>query len=89
MQNDQRENRWQDETGNGAQSEDLCPKFKEKNKLDSVGDIEQEIMDIDDKLESVQKQVHDLREKQQELIRRKDSLNERILSVKQQLEDDL
>jgi len=55
--------------------------FKEKNKLDQVGDIEQEVVNIDDSLEEIQKKVHELREKQQNLIRKKDNITYQINTI--------
>ena len=59
--------------------------FKEKNKLDAVGDIEQEIVEIDDSLEEIQKKVHELRENQQRIIRKKDSITYQINTVEDKI----
>ena len=53
-------------------------KFKQDNNLDAAGDIEQEIVAIDDNLEELQKKVHELREKQQNNIRKKDNITYQI-----------
>jgi len=64
--------------------------FKEKHKLESVGDFEKSIDGIDKKSEELQKKIHSLREQQHNLIREKDKLqhqintaDERIKKVKQ------
>jgi chromosome segregation protein len=60
-------------------------KFKKDNKLDEASDIENEVVEIDDKLETLQKNVHDYREKQQEIIRKKDNISYQINTVQDRI----
>jgi len=53
-------------------------KFKEKNKLDSVADIENKVEEIDRKAEELQKEITALRESQHNLIREKDRISHEI-----------
>src|SRR3989338_9008339 len=53
-------------------------KFKEKNKLDSVADIEKQVEEIDKKAEELQKEITALREGQHTLIREKDRVGHEI-----------
>ena len=53
-------------------------KFKEKNKLDSVADIEKNVEEIDRKAEDFQKEITSLREGQHNLIREKDRIAHEI-----------
>ena len=52
--------------------------FRQKNKLDNVGDIEKNVEEIDKKSEELQKQIHNLREQQHNLIREKDKISHEI-----------
>jgi chromosome segregation protein len=52
--------------------------FRQKNKLDNIGDIEKNIEEIDQKSEELQKQIHTIREKQHSLIREKDKISHEI-----------
>ena len=49
--------------------------FRQKNKLDNIGDIEKSVEEIDKKSENLQKQIHELREEQHNLIREKDKIS--------------
>ncbi len=53
-------------------------KFKEKNKLDSVADIEKKVEDIDKKAEDLQREITSLREIQHNFIREKDRITHEI-----------
>ena len=53
-------------------------KFKEKNKLDSVADIENQVEDIDKKADELQREITTLRENQHNLIREKDRVSHEI-----------
>jgi chromosome segregation protein len=64
--------------------------YRKDNQLDNAGDVEQIIDDIDKKIDLKQHEIHELREKQQELMRNKDrfeyqiqSIDEKILKVKE------
>jgi chromosome segregation protein len=59
--------------------------FKKKHNLESAGDIDKEIDSYDKKLEEMQKTVLQYREKQQELIRRKDNLEFQLNTIDQNL----
>ena len=52
--------------------------FKEKNKLDSVADVEKNVEEIDKKAEELQKEITQLRENQHNLIREKDRISHEI-----------
>ena len=56
-------------------------KFKEKNKLDSVADVENNVEEIDKKAEELQKDITSLRESQHNLIREKDKVSHEISSL--------
>ncbi|MBI2657988.1 chromosome segregation protein SMC [Candidatus Woesearchaeota archaeon] len=53
-------------------------KFKEKNQLDNVADIERKVEEIDRKADDFQKEITALRESQHNLIREKDRLRHEI-----------
>ena len=53
-------------------------KFKEKNKLDSVADVEKNVEEIDRKADELQKEITLLREGQHNLIREKDRISHEI-----------
>jgi chromosome segregation protein len=77
-----------EKNNNLKEREDLAnkiKKFKEKNKLDDVDGIEQEIVKIDESLEHLEKKVHELREKQQALIRAKDSIQYQMNTVDEKI----
>jgi len=59
--------------------------FREKNKIDNIGDIEKQIEDIDKKSEELQKEVQAVREQQHNLIREKDSLDHEINTINAQI----
>ncbi len=70
--------------------EEELDKFRKKNKMDDAGDIDKEIDEIDVLTEDKQKNINELREKQQQLFREKDkieyqlqSMDERIAKVKE------
>jgi len=60
-------------------------KFKEKNKLDASANLEQDVSSIDEKLEVLEKQVHELRERQQSLIRSKDSITYQLNTIEEKI----
>ncbi len=60
--------------------------FKKKNQLDSAGEIEKRIDEIDKKAEERQKEVLELREKQQNLFREKDKTELLIQNVDEKIE---
>ena len=55
--------------------------FRQKNKLDNIGDIEKNVEEIDKKSEDLQKQIHNLREEQHNLIREKDKTAHEISTI--------
>lgn len=59
--------------------------FKEKHKLDELGTIEGDIVAIDESLEKLQQAVHQLREQQQELIRKKDAIAFQLNTIDEQI----
>jgi chromosome segregation protein len=59
--------------------------FKEKNKLDNVGEIEKQVEEIDKKSEELQKEVQQAREQQHNLIREKDRISHDISVVDAQI----
>ena len=52
--------------------------FRQKHKLDNIGDVEKKVEDIDKKSEDLQKEIQSLREQQHELIREKDTIRHEI-----------
>ncbi|MBI2656675.1 chromosome segregation protein SMC [Candidatus Woesearchaeota archaeon] len=60
-------------------------KFKEKNKLDSVADIEKQVEEIDRKAEELQKEITSLRESQHNFIREKDRIGHEISAVEDKI----
>ena len=60
-------------------------KFKEKNKLDSVADIEKNVEEIDKKADDLQKEITTLRENQHNLIREKDRISHEINVVEDKI----
>ncbi len=56
-------------------------KFKEKNKLDNVADIEKNVEEIDRKADEIQKEITALRESQHNLIREKDRVSHDIGAI--------
>ncbi|MBL7054866.1 chromosome segregation protein SMC [Candidatus Woesearchaeota archaeon] len=75
----QEKKRLQEKTGN-IQNErkeinSKLTEFRQKNKLDNIGDIEKSVEEIDKKSENLQKQIHELREEQHNLIREKDKIS--------------
>ncbi|MBI2208422.1 chromosome segregation protein SMC [Candidatus Woesearchaeota archaeon] len=59
--------------------------FKEKNKLDNVGEIEKQVEEIDKKAEELEKEVHEARERQHSLIREKDRLTHEVGTIDAQM----
>jgi len=59
--------------------------FREKNKLDNIGDIEAKVGEIDKKSEELQKEVQTTREQQHNLIREKDSILHEISTIDAQI----
>jgi len=59
--------------------------FKKKHSLDSLGEIEKEIENIDGESEERQKEVISLRQEQQELLRKKDRLEFQMQSVDEKI----
>lgn len=68
------------------QIEKRVAEFKKKNKLDSAAEIEKSIDALDKEAETKQKEILDLRQKQQELLREKDKLEFQIQAVDDQLQ---
>ena len=66
------------------EKEDISKKiaeFKQKNRLDSLVDIEKAVDETDKKSEELQKEIHVLREEQHSLIRKKDILQMQISNI--------
>jgi chromosome segregation protein len=59
--------------------------FREKNKLDNIGEIEKQVEDIDKKSEELQKEVQSAREQQHNLIREKDKIVHEISTIDVQI----
>ncbi|MFO8015747.1 MAG: chromosome segregation protein SMC [Candidatus Woesearchaeota archaeon] len=59
--------------------------FRKKNKLDDVEGLEKDIDEIDRKAEEKQKEIQDLRQKQQELLREKDRLEVQIQAIDERI----
>jgi chromosome segregation protein len=59
--------------------------FKEKNKLDNIGEIEKQVEEIDKKAEEIDKEVQEARERQHSLIREKDKLGHEISALDGQI----
>ncbi len=59
--------------------------LKEKYNLDSVGDIEKQIEEIDKKADEQQKEINSIREKQHELIREKDRIAYLVTTTEENL----
>ena len=60
-------------------------KFKEKNKLESVADIEKNVEGIDKKADELQKEITTLRENQHNLIREKDRISHEISIIEDKI----
>ena len=58
--------------------DDKIIKFKEKNKLTNIADIEQNVEEIDRKADELQREITALRENQHNLIREKDKVSREI-----------
>ena len=59
--------------------------FKEKNRLDNVGEIEKKVEEIDKKAEELEKEVHEARERQHSLIREKDRIAHEVGTIDAQM----
>ncbi len=55
--------------------------FKEKNDLNSIGEIEKNVEEIDRKADELQKKITELRESQHNLIREKDKIGSEISAI--------
>ena len=62
-------------------------KFKEKNKLDSVADIERQVEETDGKADELQKEITGLREQQHNLIREKDRISHEINAIEDKIKE--
>jgi len=60
-------------------------KFKEKNKLDNVADVEKNVEEIDKKADEIQKEITALRESQHNLIREKDRIGHEISAAEDKI----
>ncbi|MBI2653580.1 chromosome segregation protein SMC [Candidatus Woesearchaeota archaeon] len=61
-------------------------KFKEKNQMDNIADIERKVEEIDKKAEELQKETTSLRESQHNLIREKDRINHEISLIEDRMQ---
>ncbi len=59
--------------------------FKEKNKLDSIADIEKNVEEIDRKAEELLKEINSLKENQHNLIREKDKISHEISIIEDKI----
>ncbi|MBI2135219.1 chromosome segregation protein SMC [Candidatus Woesearchaeota archaeon] len=59
--------------------------FKEKNKLDNIGEIEKRVEEIDKMSEVLEKEVHEARERQHTLIREKDRITHEVTTIDAQM----
>ena len=59
--------------------------FRQKNKIDNIGDIEKQVEEIDKKSEELQKEVQSAREQQHNLIREKDSIVHQLNTINAQI----
>lgn len=59
--------------------------FKKKNNMDSLGDVDKELEDIDKDADIKGNEIAQLREKQQELLRSKDRLEQQIKTVEERI----
>ncbi|MBD3248756.1 chromosome segregation protein SMC [Candidatus Woesearchaeota archaeon] len=60
--------------------------FKENNEIDNASKIEEQIEEIDKRAEQGQEEIDDLRKSQQELVRKKDSLEFQINNIDEKIE---
>lgn len=60
-------------------------KFKEKNRLDSLADIENNVEEIDKKADELQKEITSLRESQHNFIREKDRISREISAIEDKI----
>jgi len=82
---DELEKRREQLTSDKSIVEDKISTFKKKHKLDSAGDLDKEIDGIDKNIEEQQKNIFGLREQQQEMIRKKDSLEYQINTIDERI----
>jgi len=66
--------------------ENKISNFKKNNKLDNIGDFEKEIDSLDRLAEDKQKEIQNLRQEQQELLRNKDKLDMQIQVIDDKIE---
>jgi len=59
--------------------------FKEKNKLDSIADIEKNVEEIEKKADEIQREITALRENQHNLIREKDRISHEISLIEDRI----
>ena len=87
LNKDKRENESQIESKNNDREiiNNKILKFKEKNKLESVADIEKNIEGIDKKADELQKEITTLRENQHNLIREKDRISHEISIIEDKI----
>ncbi|HII68485.1 TPA: chromosome segregation protein SMC [Candidatus Woesearchaeota archaeon] len=65
--------------------ENKMESFRQKNKLDDLGDIDSKIEEFDKKGEALQQEVHALREEQHNYIREKDKIQHQLSTLDSQL----
>ena len=87
LNKDKRENESQIESKNNDREiiNNKILKFKEKNKLESVADIEKNVEGIDKKADELQKEITTLRENQHNLIREKDRISHEISIIEDKI----
>jgi len=68
------------------QVEARIAQFKKDHKVDAAGEIEKDIEKLDKEADDKQKEIQDLREKQQELLREKDRLEFQINSIDEKMD---
>ena len=60
--------------------------FKKKNKIDALGDIEEDIETVDKAVEKKQEEIQKMRQQQQELLREKDRLEYQLQMIDEQVQ---
>ncbi len=68
------------------QIENKIKEFKKRNQLDSIGDIEKDVDNIDKQAEEKQKEINNLRLSQQDLLREKDKLEFEIKAIDEKID---
>ena len=84
----EKENMQKDIEANKKESNIILKKirdFREKNKLDNIGDIEKQVEEIDKKSEELQKEVQATREQQHGLIRENDGIMHEVSTIEGQI----